>query len=53
MNSSPRTSGPVDTVGPGPEEKDRLQSDRLATLVRRLAEGPNEAWQDKLSDVDP
>ena len=37
----------------GPEEKARLQSDRLTTLVRRLAEGPNEAWREKLAHVDP
>ena len=53
MNNSSRTNGPVDIVGPGPEEKARLQSDRLTTLVRRLAEGPNEAWREKLADVDP
>ena len=53
MNSSPRTNGPVDIVGPGPEEKARLQSDRLTTLVRRLAGSSNEAWREKLADVDP
>ena len=53
MNNIPRTNGPVDIVGPGSEEKARLQSDRLTSLVRRLAEGPNEAWREKLADVDP
>ena len=39
MNSSPRTNGPVDVVGPDPEEKALLRSDHLSTQVRRLVEG--------------
>ena len=53
MNSSPRTNGRIDIVGPDPEEKARLQSDHLSTLVRRLAEGFNQVWRKKVADVTP